>query len=196
MSSVLSFYRPAPAPPTKFFDVLTGSYEDTTLPDTYYIPIPYIVTNQVLDINTAQSSAVNNFISNGETPVNTVAFQAKIMGGTNLVTSLGPNMKTYLRNLIQVREGLPSQYSGILEIYINPTMTKIQTVAPLQGEGPLNDEAVFGVTTEAPVSDQYIGGGPSQNYYTVFVFRTPMTIKYYINGVFKYMTFTSQFSAN
>jgi hypothetical protein len=197
MSSVLSFYHPSPAPPTKFFDVLTGSYFDNTVPPFgFNMPIPYVVVNQVLDINTAQSSDIITFINNGDTPSNGVAFQAKVMGGANLVTSLGPNMTTYLRNRIQQDEGLPSQYSGLLEIYINPTMTKIQTVAPAQGNSPLNDEAVYGITTEPPVSDQYIGGGPSQNYYTVFVFRTPMTIKYYVNGVYKYMTFTSQFSAN
>jgi hypothetical protein len=197
MSSVLSFYRPTPAPPTKFFDVLTGSYSDNTIPPLgVSMPIPYIVINQVLDINTAQSSDVINFINNGDSPNTTVSFQAKVMGGTNLVTSLGPNMTTYLKNLIQQQEGLPSQYSGLIEIYVNPTMTKIQTVAPAQGDSPFDDEAVWGITSEPPVSDQYIGGGPSQNYYTVFVFRTPMTIKYYVNNVYKYITFTSQFSAN
>jgi hypothetical protein len=198
MSSVLSFYHPAPAPPTKFFDVLTGSYQDSIInaPNTVNMPIPYIVTNQVLDINTAQSSDVTLFVNSGNAPSNTVSYQAKVMGGTNLIISLGPNITTYLRILIQNIESLPSQYSGPLELYIKPVMTKIQTVAQAQGDSPLNDEAVWGVTTEPPVSDQYIGGGPSQNFFTVYVFRSPMTIRYTISGTDKYLTFTSQFSAN
>jgi hypothetical protein len=200
MSSVLSFYAPSPAPPTKFFDVLTGSYEDTIIVpgDTVDMPIPYIVVNQVLDINTAQSSDVSVYISNGDSPDNSVTFQAKVMGGTNLIMNLGPNITTWLRNRIQNEESLGSAYSGPLELYVKPVMTKIQLAAPIQGTfgGPLNDESVYGITTEAPTSDLYIGGAPNSEYFTTWVFRKPMTVQYQSSIGPKYMTFTSQFSAN
>jgi hypothetical protein len=76
-------------------------------------------------------------------------------------------------------------------------MTKIQMAAPAQGVGALNDEAVYGITTEAPTSTEYIGGGTSQNFYTAWVFKTPITIQYETAaGGYKYLTMTSQFTAN
>jgi hypothetical protein len=198
MTSLLSSYYPSPSPPTKFFDILTGSYdEDVLFPDPYSLPIPFVVTNQVLDINVNQSTDVQSFVTNGDTPGTAVAFQGKIMGGASLVKSFGANMTEWLRNRITVGEGLGSQYSGPLVLYVRPFMTKIQLAAPAQGLGPLNDEAVYGVTDEAPTSTEYIGGGTTNNFFTAWVFRTPMTVQYETaSGGNKYITMTSQFSAN
>jgi hypothetical protein len=198
MSSVLSFYPPIVGPPTKFFDILTGSYIDSYVitGDTYSLPIPFVVVNQVLDINVNQSPDVQLFIANGDTPNTAVSFQGKALGGFNLVMSLGPNMVTWLRNYITNTESLGSQYEGPLSLYIKPVMTKIQLASPSQGVSALNDEAVFGVTAEAPVSDEYVGGAPNDLFYTAWVFKKPMTVQYYVSGVMKYITMTSQFTAN
>jgi hypothetical protein len=198
MSSVLSYYPPIVGPPTKFFDILTGGYDDNyVIPgDVYSLPIPFIVVNQVLDININQSPDVVSFITNGDTPITAVSFQGKAMGGLNLVMSLGPNIITWLRNYITNSESLGSQYDGPLSLYIKPVMTKIQLAVPSQGVSALNDESVFGVTDEAPVSDEYIGGAPNDLFFTAWIFKKPMTIQYNLSGVMKYITMTSQFSAN
>lgn len=198
MSSVLSYYPPIVGPPTKFFDILTGSYEDgyVVALNTYFMPIPFVVVNQVLDINVNQSPDVEAFINNGVSPSTAVSFQGKAMGGLNLIMSLGPNMVTWLRNRIQNEEGLPSPYEGPLNLYVKPVMTKVQMAAQGQGVSPLNDEAVYGVTEQAPSSDEYIGGAPNDLFFTAWVFKKPMTIQYIVETGMKYLTMTSQFSAN
>ncbi len=197
MTSLLRSFATTYKTPTKFFDILTGSYYEDSIINDNYIPIPFTVTNGVLDINVGQSSFVQDFVTNGNTPSNGVIYQGKLMGGTALVTSLGSNMESWLRKLIEVQESLGEAYTGPLNLYVKPVMTKIQLVAPAQGEGPFNDEQVWGITTEAPSSDDYIGGDSTNNFFSCFIFKTPMTIRYEITGVgYKYFTMTSQFSAN
>lgn len=197
MSSVLSSYYPSAGPATKFFDILTGGYNETVIVNDYDLPIPFVVSNQVLDINVNQSTDVQAFVNNGDGPGTIISFQGKMMGGASLVKAFGPNMTEWLRNLINQIETLGSQYTGSLVLYVRPFMTKIQLAAPAQGADPLNDESVYGVTTEAPTSTEYIGGGTTNNFFTAWVFRTPMTVQYENPaGGYKYITMTSQFSAN
>lgn len=199
MSSVLSYYNKPKAPPSKFFDVLTGAYSDSFVisGNTYDMPIPFVVANQVLDINVNQSPDVQTFVDGGNTPSTAVNFQAKMMGGSSLVDALGPNMIAWLKNRIENEESLGSEYTGPLNLYVKPFMTKIQLAAPQQGISPLNDESVYGITTEAPTSSEYIGGNFENNYYTAWVFKSPITIQYVgVSGEFKYLTMTSQFTAN
>lgn len=197
MSSVLASFAPIAQPPTKFFDILTGVYTENLIAANYGLPIPFVVVNQILDINVAQSSDVQTFVTNGDTPGTGVSFQGKVMGGGSLVKSFGPNMTEWLRNRITNAEGLGSQYSGPLVLYVRPFMVKIQLAAQAQGANPLNDEAVYGITTEAPTQTEYIGGSPSNNFLTAWVFKTPMSVQYEdASGVSKYLTMTTQFSAN
>jgi hypothetical protein len=196
MSSVLSAFASSSAPPTKFFDILTGGYNENVIVDGYGLPIPFVVTNQVLDINVNQSTDVQAFVANGSTPGNNINFQGKVMGGASLVKSFGPNMTDWLRNHINSVESLGDPYSGQLVLYVRPFMTKVQIVDPIQGLGALNDESVYGITLEPPTSTEYIGGDLTNNFFTAWVFKTPMTIQYFIGGAAKYLTMTSQFSAN
>jgi hypothetical protein len=197
MSSVLRFYGQVAKPPTKFFDILTGSYNENVILSGYDIPIPFTVANQVLDINVAQSTDVESFVNNGSYPSTAVSFQGKIIGGASPVHSFGPSMTRWLNKHIQSVEGLPSEYNGPLSLYIQPLMTKIQLASPAYGVSPLNDEAVYGVTTEPPTGPEYIGGNATNDYFTAWVFKTPMTVQYVQSpGVYKYITLTTQFSAN
>lgn len=197
MSSVLRFYGQIAKPPTKFFDILTGSYSENIIVNGYDLPIPFTVTNQVLDININQSTDVESFVNNGDSPNTTVSFQGKVIGGASPVHSFGSNMTHWLNKRIQSIEGLPSEYSGPLSLYIRPLMTKVQLASPAYGESPLNDEAVYGVTSEPPTGPEYIGGGVTNDYFSAWVFKTPMTVQYLQSpGVYKYITLTSQFSAN
>ncbi len=198
MSSVISSYASIQGPPTKFFDVLTGGYTDEVIinGNIYDMPIPFTVVNQVLDININQSSYVRSFVNLGDTPTTAISFQAKMMGGASLIKGFGPSMTTWLRNHIQSIETLGAQYDGPLRLHVRPFMTKIQMAAPRQGIGALNDEAVYGVTTEPPTSTEYIGGGVNENFFTAWVFKTPMTVEYETTSGNKYLTMTSQFTAN
>ena len=183
--------------PTKFVDIITPSYNDNGIVDDYHLPIPFTVSTGVLDINVGQSSDIESFVNNGDTPNQSPNTQVKLMGGTVIINSLGPNIETWVRKLIENQEGLGGEYTGPLNIYVKPVMTKIQCPAPAQQEGALKDDDVWGITTEAPASDGFIGGDSTNNFFTSFVFKTPLTIQYEITGVgYKYFTLSSQFSGD
>jgi hypothetical protein len=200
MSSVVSAFAEIHRPPTKFFALITPSYDDTVIVtgETIRLPIPFMASNQVLDINVNQSSVIQTLVNNGTAPSDQSSLQAKATGGASLINSFGPNMKTYLRNWINNIETLGGAYTGPLVLYIQPFMTKVQMANPSFGvdddTGAFRRDRSWGVTTEAPVSGEYISGGPTNNYYTAWVFKTPMTIQYQVGAVYKYITMTTQFA--
>ena len=165
------------------------------------MPIPFTVTNQVLDINVNQSSVIQAFVNAGTEPDARPNIQGKAFGGASLVKSFGPNMTAYLRNWIDDIEELGAAYTGPLVLYIQPFMTKVQLANPsfAYDEPPIDPSfqrnTSWGITTEAPVSTEYTGGGPNDNFFTAWIFKTPMTIQYETaGGGFKYITMTSQFA--
>jgi hypothetical protein len=197
MSSVQSAFAKVDKPPTKFSALITPSYDDTTLVtgETVEIPIPFTVENGVLDINVSQSSVIQALVNDGDAPQLRSNIQGKALGGARLVTSFGPNMTTYLRNWIDGIETLGAPYSGPLVLFINPVMTKVQIANPVfLNSGAFERDRSWGISTEAPVSTEYIGGEPVNKYFTAWIFKTPMTVRYAVAGGFKYITMTSQFA--
>lgn len=201
MSSVLSAFARLDKPPTKFSALITPSYDDTVIVSgqTIRLPIPFMVVNQVLDINVNQSSDIQAYVTNGTEPEDQSSLQGKAFGGASLVKSFGANMTTYLRNWINVIESIGEAYTGPLVLFIQPFMTKVQMANPRFGvdntTGAFRRDRSWGITTQAPVSSEYIGGAPADNYYTAWIFKTPMTVQYVTAaGAFKYITMTSQFA--
>ncbi len=197
MSSVQSAFVNIDKPPTKFSALITPSYDDTVVVtgETLEIPIPFTVVNGVLDINVSQSSVIQALVNDGDAPQQRSNIQGKALGGARLVTSFGTNMTTYLRNWIDVIETLGAPYSGPLVLYIQPLMTKVQLANPVfLNSGAFERDRSWGISTEAPVSTEYIGGDPVNKYFTAWIFKTPMTVRYAVTGGFKYITMTSQFA--
>jgi hypothetical protein len=199
MSSVYRTLAGTDKPPTKFSALITPSYNDDTLVSgqTVELPIPFTVANQVLDINVNQSADIQTFVNNGTSPQNQSNIQGKAFGGASLVTSFGTNMTSYLQNWIDTIESLGSPYAGPLVLYIQPFMSKVQLINPSFAlpSGAFQDSRSWGITTEAPVSTEYTGGTSANNYYTAWIFKTPMTVRYVTAaGDFKYINMTSQFS--
>jgi hypothetical protein len=203
MSSVQSAFASIDKPPTKFAALITPAYQDTSIvtDETITMPIPFTVVNQVLDINVNQSSSIQTLVNAGTEPNARPNIQGKAFGGASLVKSFGPNMTAYLRNWINDIEELGAAYTGPLVLYIQPFMTKVQLANPsfAYAEGPIDPsfqrDTSWGITTEAPVSTEYTGGGPNDNFFTAWIFKTPMTIQYETaGGGFKYITMTSQFA--
>lgn len=199
MSSVQSAFARVDKPPTKFSALITPSYDDNSLVsgETIRLPIPFMVSNQVLDINVNQSSVVQALVTNGTEPNDQSSLQGKAFGGASLIKSFGPNMITYLRNWINEVETLGAAYTGPLVLYIQPFMTKVQMAIPSFGianAGAFERDRSWGITTQAPVSGEYIGGGPTDKFFTAWIFKTPMTIQYEVAGGYKYITMTSQFA--
>lgn len=196
MSSVQSAFARIDKGPTKFSALITPSYDDNSLVtgQTIELPIPFTVVNQVLDINVNQSSVVQTFVNDGLAPEQRSNLQGKAFGGGSLIKSLGPNMTAYLGNLIDNIETLGGAYTGPLVLYVQPFMTKVQMAVPSYGTEAFERDRSYGVTTEPPSSSEYIGGSPSNNFFTAWIFKTPMTIQYEVAGGYKYITMTSQFA--
>lgn len=167
MSSVLRAFAVS-GKDSKFDNISTPSYFDDPLDND--IPIPFTIINGVLDIAITNSS-VQDFINNGNTPADDTEYQAKQMGGRRLVTSIGPNFKTYLQRRIQNIDSLGALYSDELTIFVNGVMTKVQLAQPGQVEG-LTFENVYGVNDHPPSSDEFIGGNVSNKYFTSWVFSS------------------------
>jgi hypothetical protein len=199
MSSVQSVFSRIDKPPTKFSALITPSYDDTAIVtgEIMRTPIPFTVVNQVLDINVNQSADIATFVNAGTEPKDQAYIQGKAFGGASLVNSFGTNMTTYLRNWINQIETLGSAYDGPLVIYIQPLMTKVQLANQsfaIPSDGAFERDRSWGITTEAPVSGEYIGGGSADNYFTAWIFKTPLTVQYVASSGFKYITMTSQFA--
>ena len=180
---------------SKFDNISTSSYFDSSLDED--TPIPFTAKNGVLDIAITNSS-VETFINDGNGPNDDTEFQVKQMGGRRLITSLGPNFTTYLRNRIQQIDELGAMYSGELIIYINPVMSKVQLAQPGQVQG-LTFENVYGVNNNPPTSDEYIGGDNSNNYFTAWVFYKPLTVRFVSSDSptgYKYMTFSTHYDGD
>jgi hypothetical protein len=198
MSSVQSAFARVDKPPTKFSALITPSYDDNSLVtgETVEIPIPFTVDNGVLDINVNQSSVIQTFVNDGTAPQLRSNIQGKAFGGARVVTSFGTNMTSYLRNWINQIETLGAAYTGPLVLYIQPLMTKVQIANPAYlPSGAFERDRSWGITTEAPVSTEFTGGGPVNNFFTAWIFKTPMAVQYVTAaGAFKYIFMTSQFA--
>jgi hypothetical protein len=180
---------------TKFDNISTPSYFNDHFDKD--VPLPFTAKNGVLDIAITNSS-VETFINDGDSPEDDTEFQAKQMGGRRLITSLGSNFITYLRNRIQGIDSLGSAYSGELVIVVKPVMTKIQLAQPGKVQG-LTFENVYGVNDYPPTSDEYVGGGESNNFYTSWVFFKPLTIRFVSSNSatgYKYMTFSTHYDGD
>lgn len=192
MSSVQRAFATPVRTPSKFSGIMTPSYLENNLDEV--IPIPFTVEDQALDIQITTSS-VQAFIDNGSFPDRRCFYQAQQLGGKKLITRLGPNFIAYLNKRIQSEDGLVSPYDGELLIYVNPVMTKVQIAQP-QDVNALNRESVYGVNDQPPTSDGYVGGQFSDNYYSSWVFYSPLTVRYVSSASttgYRYMTFTTNY---
>ena len=98
----MSAFRTFAVPKTSVTNVVTPntlSYLDSIVDD--YLPVPFVTRNGVLDI-----AVQDNVTADLLTPATFVAdfdrndFQASVMSGLSPVSSLGPNMVTFLKNFI------------------------------------------------------------------------------------------------
>ena len=178
---------------SKYANVSTPSYYNSNLGNN--IPIPFVVQNGVIDID-INNSSVQTFVDDGNSPSSDSYYQAKSMGGYRLANQIGTNFATYLRNYINATD--ISGYTGPLNVYVAATVGKVQIAQP-NNVVALEFEDVFGVNDQAPVSDSFAGGDATLNYFTTYVFYSPLTIQYPSTNSstgYKYITFTTHWDGN
>lgn len=188
MSSLRTFAVPKTSP-TNVTTPNTTSYYDNNIND--YVPIPFTTMNGVLDIAVQDNVTVDlltpaSFTSDFNNQPN---FQASIMGGLSPVSSLGPNMLTFLKNFIADQYGNATDYALVtnIEIYNASTMTKIRY-------NYIGDENTYQFDTVAPVktTPDPVSGNSSNNYRVVSIFKSPLVVSFKYDGSdTRYLTFTS-----
>lgn len=193
MSSNLRYYNQI-KPPTKFQIISTPSYQDSILGA--IVPVPFSYKNGVLDIN-LQDNVYADFINTVSAPVDYSDYKVKEMGGTGLVTSIGPNLVKYLNTYLPppVPPGPSGPYT--YEVTNGGLVTKIQYTLDknvISSGNFAGKSNTFAVTTDAPTGDQFVYGFPQNNYQTVWAFKNPVTIKATGSNGIVYVTLYSTFS--
>jgi len=188
MSSCQRSYAIAKTNVTNVFTVNTLSYYDTS--STAYLAIPYTVKNRVLDI-AIQDNVLYNLltadtfseIGNAEYGKfeNQPDYQASIMGGLSLVSSLGPNMLTFLKNYIDRAESITSSN---ITLYIAPTMTKVRF-------NSIRSEDTADFNEQAPIAGAFDLISNKTNYGVTWIFKSPLVVKFNYEGGISYLTLAS-----
>ncbi len=167
---------------TRFIKPESPCYDDTGLNS--IVLFPFTLTNGVLDIsyqgNTFEADMVD---TTNVDPISETDVAIQVLGGPQIVTSLGDNFKSYVRAW---RDGTIDAGSPI-EIHITPQMIRVQQVDVLNVNA--NSGQSYLVSTRAPSSDMYIAGSETTKYNTTYVFKTPLTFTILESGVKKYITF-------
>jgi hypothetical protein len=192
MSSVISYTATTKTLPVKFTGISGPWYNDTTANQRQLYP--FVITRKgELDLNIDYDGFATWF-NNGDAPSSTGTSgyaAAKLMGGQQLITGLGPNFKQYIRNWFT--SSSPNIDGGTtgdspINIYINPVMTKVQ----LSHENTVDtDNIPFTNTNKPPSSDDYIFGGATDTFKTSWIFKTPLTFTYLSGGELQYVTMYS-----
>jgi len=198
MSSVL---RSVAIPKTSVTNVVTPNVMNY-ISETSYRPIPFIVKNGELDIH-IQDDVAEKLTNPGVTiRRNDQSLQASVMGGLSLVSSLGPNMLSFLKNFIATQysgsgsgAGSGATYNLVtnIEIYNKPTMTKL-LFNDLYHEKTfeLSDIAPVKITPDPIAND----ASAANNYRVVWIFKSPLVVSFkYDGGDTKYLTFVSAFDS-
>lgn len=189
-------------PVTKFVPIKSLTYWDNALSHQALIPFSY--KNGVLDINlqdgvnmllTTTGGGINGGY-NGYSGYTTR--MVKMMGGAGVVTSLGPNFDIWIRKVIAAEYSLGPSYTGPISIQVAPVMTKVQQNFPGPGQyggAALYSQNAIQISSEPPQSDEYIvAGDKTNNFFSVWVFRSPLTIMFLNNDVPEYVTLQTQFT--
>jgi hypothetical protein len=194
MTSVTRFTAVTKELPIKFTGISGPWYNDLIMGE--YQLYPFVVSKLgELDLN-LEYDGFATWFNNGSVPQSTDTdgfAPAKLLGGQQLITSLGPNLKQYIRNWYTSNDGgnpIDGGANGTspINIYINPVMTKVQ----LSKQRTLDaSDAAFTNSDQAPSSDSYIFGDATDTFKTSWIFKTPLTFTYQSGGNTRYVTMYS-----
>ena len=167
------------------------SYYDTSVDKT--IPVPFIIhSNGVLDINIqddVKANLIDGFsdVFYGQTGSDVDVIESTFLGGNRRIVSLSENMVIFLENWIFHEKG---ETASKFTITVAPLMQKSQYILNNVNILPYN---IAGFSDKAPSSDGYVCGDSTNNYRTLWAFKTPMTVKYYSleSRKYKYLTILS-----
>ena len=170
---------------TKFVAVKSLSYSNA--PVGHNLLVPFTYSNQTLDI-----SPVPGFVpSNGDGSSSGQVWRTvQVFGTTGPVTDLDPTFLEWFYNFDDVD-------TGSVSVYTPATMMKVQynTAGGNSGNEYLNvDYGYESGATVPPSGSEFISGSAESNFDTVYIFKTPLVLKYNNVGTPSYATFSSLFA--
>jgi hypothetical protein len=178
MTSVIRYTATTKELPVKLTGISGPYYDDSVYG---YQLFPFTFTNGILDLNINSDNFITWF-NDGEKPESTGTSgykYAKLMGGNNLVLTLGPNFIQYIKNAWTPDADTP------ITIYTNPVMTKVQ----YSDQNILDaDDEAYTESDIPPSGDSYVWGTETDNFKTTWIFKTPLTFTIVVGGVTKYIT--------
>ena len=183
MSSVLRSIGVTKDTPLKFNGFSGPFYYDSELG---YMPFPFTYANGVLDIALIDNFEANMIDDTGNIPQigdNVDTRLLRLMGGSGLVKSLGPNFIRY----IKAWRSSTIDAGSSVGIQVPAVMTKIQSTSVDE----LSTDECFGISSVPPSSDNYVTGNETNNFRTTWIFKTPLTITTVESGETKYITLSS-----
>jgi hypothetical protein len=192
---------------TKFQKVTTPEYYDYYYDvdtDISYgvqrnLPIPFSYSNGVLDIH-IQDEVQRALIDEGEYPGQDTDFQCKTIGMPRLVTSLGPKMLEWLEGFLPKVSSYDTPIITAIQLHTPGQVVKAQFALSNTISGAFLrsdvDDSTYAITSTPPSGDEYVFGTASDNFRTVYIFKTPLTISYKDNGTPRYLTLFSNYAAN
>ena len=192
MSSVVR--APAQVKDVRVFGpIMTPAYYDNTNGGNVLL-IPFTCENGVLDINVQDGS--QDMIDNGYMYSGTQGDNWRMvrqMGGERVASSLGPNFLTWIAAWLNDNYGDPV---NDIQLVVSPVMTKVQQHVVLDEDSMLNSNYVLRITQNVAqtLTDNYVfNGNDGNNFYTAWVFKTPLTISYNYDGDQYYLTLQTMF---
>jgi hypothetical protein len=135
--------------------------------------------NGTLDFVFANGFNVNSDINR----TTTMYMRGSNNAAIRFVDKIGPNFISWL----ETNEGVDV---GSVSIYETPIVFRANLL--LQGREPNNDHAMFESTD--PISFEQSAGNDANNYFTTFLFKKPLVLKYTKSGITYYRCFTTQFT--
>jgi hypothetical protein len=182
MTSNLRSYSVRKENPTKPVTLTTAYYIGA---DDQYHLFPFTYVNGTLDIARIDNFQQDYIDTPAVKPDDTScdpAHHYMLLGGTGVVTKIGPTFVSYIRAAWVLDSTSP------VRIYQPCVVTKVQEMDE-PDDGASIVESGFYEATVPPSSDGYIV--PTFDYRTSWIFKTPLTISIVKDGVKSYITFVT-----
>jgi hypothetical protein len=143
------------------------------------IQFSYNKKNATLDFVFANGFDVNADINR----TTTMYVRGSNNGAIRLVDKIGPNFISWM----ETNEGVDV---GSISVYEKPIVFRANLLLPTRE--PNNDHAMFESTQQ--ISLDQSSGTEANKYFTTFLFKKPLVLKYTKSGITYYRCFTTQFS--
>jgi hypothetical protein len=181
MSSVVRSYGAVEAK-TKFVPVKSLSYHNIVTNHTVLVPFTY--SNGVLGLSTTTPG----FTYEHSIDTNGYSWRmVKPMGVEGVVNALDESFTQWF-------EYYEEADNGSTTIQVAPVVTKVQMSVP-HGGSILNSQYCYrSGLTEPPTSSEFVTGSAATNYDTVYVFKTPLVLRYTDSGNARYASIYTQFT--